>query len=86
MQSHSEMPKDSRNVVTMGVSGDVTLCGPDPFPQLLEYWWRLPDPELARGRESPLYPWDPLSIKLNDGGGSRCIRKETSISQISSPS
>ncbi|POM59751.1 LOW QUALITY PROTEIN: reverse transcriptase, partial [Phytophthora palmivora] len=37
-KSHSEMPKDSPNVVTMGVSGNVTLCGPEcePFPQLLE--------------------------------------------------
>ncbi|POM80752.1 Hypothetical protein PHPALM_1370 [Phytophthora palmivora] len=32
------------------------------YPQPLEYWQRLPDPELARGRESPFHPWDPLNI------------------------
>ncbi|POM79062.1 LOW QUALITY PROTEIN: Reverse transcriptase [Phytophthora palmivora] len=35
---NSEMPKNSPNVVTMGVSEDVTLCGPEcePLPSLRE--------------------------------------------------
>ncbi|POM74707.1 Reverse transcriptase, partial [Phytophthora palmivora] len=78
MKSHSEMPKDSRNVVTMGVSGDVTLCGPECEP--------LPTMNLSiRCYEQRGHGFarlvDPLpgAIKLNDGDGSRCIRKETNI-------